>query len=105
MLRVFHSWASFASCRELKARVSKATELRSQQGTCFSPCEAACVGTHVSATVQREGVRARARVCVFVCVWSMFMHAEVSLCSACPVLQGVAKGSLLSTFWSQKELR
>ena len=72
-MRVFHSWASFASCRELKASVSKATELRSQQGTCFSPCEAACVGTHVSGTVQREGER----VCV--CVWFMIMHAELCL--------------------------
>ena len=53
-LHVFHSWASFASRSELKGSVSKATKLRSQQGTCFSPCEAACVGTHVRATVQKK---------------------------------------------------
>lgn len=68
-MHVFHSWASFASRSELKARVSKATKLRSQQGTCFSPCEAACVGTHVSATVRKKGI------CVFECVVCVIIHA------------------------------
>lgn len=77
----FHSWASFASCSVLKARVSKATKLRSQQGTCFSPCEAACVGTHVSARVLIKGEC----VCVF-------LHAEMCPCRVRPGVQGVVKG-------------
>lgn len=70
-MHIFHSWASFASCGELKVHVLKATKLRSQQGTCFLPCEAACVHTHVSATVQKEGA----------CVWFVFVAGEQCLSS------------------------
>lgn len=35
-------------------RVLKATELRYQQGTCFSPWEAACVGTHVNPPKRKQ---------------------------------------------------
>lgn len=48
---------------QLKASVSKATELRSQRDTCLAPCDAACGSTHVTAAAQK-----RAKFVTCVCV-------------------------------------
>lgn len=95
---LIHSWASFASCSQLKARVSKATKLRSLQGTCSTPCEAACVGTHVSATVQKEGE------CVFVCGRCLCMQNSVCTVYALGFKRCGERAEVTCehTFWSQR---